>query len=185
MKDKEEMYFPVIFGMIFHQEIKFMRHYIQVKWNRGRHSPFWLAEVHATEQKYREAQKESRGKKFLKLKAPYYTEQKYYFQHYCLHICPPKEHDGHYILHILEQKVLNSYRKLLRKEMQPDHQLLPASPVLSRIQGSWFQATSPRGSQLPSTDWVAGCCFSRCRWERAHSAPHSAHSIISQKFCFK
>lgn len=38
-----------------------------------------MQKYYVTEQKYREAQKESRGKKFLKLKAPYYTEAEVLF----------------------------------------------------------------------------------------------------------
>lgn len=112
-------------------------------------------------------------------------KQKFYYQDYCPHICAPQERTGDDNLHSLEQKVLNSCRKLLRKETQPGHQLLPLSPAPSRMPSSWFWAISLRDGQCTGTDWVTGCCFSRRRWARALSAPHSAHGTTSHKFSFK
>lgn len=109
--------------------------------------------------------------------------QKYYFQDYCLHVCAPQERASNYILHTLEQKVLNSYRKPPRKELQPGHQLRPPPQLPAEHKAADF--TSLRCAQFTGTDWVAGCCLSRWRWDRACSGPHSAHGTTSHKLSFK
>lgn len=132
--------------------------------------------VHST----REAQRESRS--FLNQKNPTAQKQKYYFQEYCLHICVPQEWAGNDTLHILEQKVLNSCRKLLRKETHTGPQLLPAFPAPSRIQSSLFQAVPRRDGQFIGTDWVARCCFSRWRMRQEFTQLLIQHTALLTSF---
>lgn len=117
------------------------------------------------QQKHREAQKKSRGKKFLKIssKNPTMQKQKYYFQDNCLHICAPQERAGNYIFMCTGTESFE-----LLQEMLPGHQLVPTSPAPRRVVGNRFQAMSLRDSHFTGTGWGADCCFSRWRRDRAH-----------------